>query len=70
MLKTSPKKAERVTLCRSLLPVGNPASWLDLVGLPPRTSCSCDAISCRLDFNFRRLTGTRLNLNLSKLVVV
>ena len=46
------------------------ASWLELVGLPPRTSCSCNAISRRLDFSFKRLTGTRLNLNLSKLVVV
>ena len=46
------------------------ASRLELVDLPPRTSCSCDAISCRVDFSFRRLTGTRLNLNLSKLVVV
>ena len=45
------------------------ASRLELVDLPSRSSCSCDAISCRLDFSFRRLTGTRLNLTLSKLVV-
>ena len=52
MLKTS-QKADRGTLCRSLLPVGNPSALqalrLELVDLPPRTSCSCDAISCRLD---------------------
>ena len=70
-----PGKLTEVTLCRLLLPVGNPllqlcnASQPELVDLP-RTSCSCDAISCRLDFSFRRLTGTRLNLQLSKLVEV
>ena len=53
-----------------LTPSALQASRLELVDLPPRTSCSCDVILCRLDFSFRRLTGTGLNLNLSKLVVV
>ena len=40
------------------------------VGVGRSSSQLSSAICCRLDFSFRRLTGTRLNLNVSKLVVV